>query len=91
MRVASGLAIGLALGFVLRQSHFCMYSAMRDILARRAGPSLQIWLLALAVQLLVVNTLIAAGIVSAPLPSAALAAASVGGITFGVGMVLAKG
>jgi uncharacterized protein len=91
MGVTSGLALGLVLGFLLTRSGFCMHSAMRDVVARRAGPSVQMWLVALAVQLLVVNALIAAGAVSAPLPVAVVAAASVGGVMFGAGMVLAKG
>lgn len=91
MGVVSGFPVGLALGFVLTRSDFCMHSALRDVLARRAGPSVRMWLVALAVQLLAVNGLAAAGILSTPLPPAALAAAAVGGVIFGVGMVLAKG
>lgn len=91
MGLAWGFAIGLALGAVLAQSDFCMHSALRDVVARRAGPSVRMWLVALAVQLLVVNALAGAGVLSTPLPPVMPAAAAAGGLIFGVGMVLAKG
>jgi uncharacterized membrane protein YedE/YeeE len=91
MRGLSAFALGMTLGFVLTRTDFCMHSALRDVVARRAGPSLRIWLVALAVQLVVVNAIAAFGVISVPLPIPALAAALLGGLAFGIGMVLAKG
>jgi uncharacterized membrane protein YedE/YeeE len=91
MRGFSAFALGMTLGFVLTRTDFCMHSAVRDAVARRAGPSVRIWLVALAVQLVVVNAIGALGMISIPLPITAPAAALVGGVAFGIGMVLAKG
>lgn len=86
-----GFAVGLLLGVVLHRGDFCMHSALREITNRRPGPSLRAYLLALAVQLAVVNALGILGWLEIPFPAVALAATSVGGLVFGVGMVLAKG
>ena len=68
-----------------------MHSALREVVGRRPGPSLRAYLVALAVQLAVVNTLGAFGWLAIPFPGVALAGAAIGGLIFGVGMVLGKG
>lgn len=91
MRGVSAFVLGVTLGFVLTRSDFCMHSALRDAIARRAGLSLRMWLVALAVQLIAVNAIAAFGVITIPTPITAPAAALVGGGVFGIGMVLAKG
>ena len=68
-----------------------MHSALREVVSRRPGPSLRAYLGALAVQLAVVNTFGVLGWLDIPYPAVTVAAASIGGLLFGVGMVLGKG
>jgi uncharacterized membrane protein YedE/YeeE len=91
MLVWLGLLVGIPLGVVLERGGFCMHSAFRESLSARPGPSTRAYLLALALQLALVNLLGGLGILEVPpLPVHPLAAA-LGGIAFGLGMVLAKG
>ncbi len=89
--IFSGLAVGLLLGVVLHRGDFCMHSALRELVARRPGPNLRAYLVALAVQLLVVNGLASLGWLAVPIPPVAMIGAAFGGLVFGTGMVLAKG
>ena len=86
-----GLVVGLALGTVLHRGDFCMHSALREAVEGRRGWNVQAYLLALAIQLVVVNALGGLGWLFVPVPPVAAAAAAVGGLIFGIGMVLAKG
>jgi uncharacterized membrane protein YedE/YeeE len=87
----SGFAIGIGLGFVVHRGDFCMHSALRGAVCGRVDPSLPAYLLALAVQLAGVNALAGAGRITVALPPVELGGAVVGGLMFGIGMVLAKG
>lgn len=91
MWAALGLLIGLALGVVLHRGDFCMHSALREVLGRQPGPSLRAYLVALGVQLGVVNALAGLQLLQVPIPPVAAVAAALGGLVFGVGMVLGKG
>jgi uncharacterized membrane protein YedE/YeeE len=68
-----------------------MHSALREIVNRRPGSSLRAYLLALAVQLALVNALGMIGWLEIPFPAVTMAATAVGGLAFGIGMVLGKG
>lgn len=89
--VLSGFAVGALLGVVLHRGDFCMHSALREIVNRRPGSSLRAYLLALAVQLALINMLGIVGWLEIPFPPVTVAATTVGGLVFGVGMVLGKG
>lgn len=91
MALLSSFALGLLLGVVLHRGDFCMQSALQELVARRPGASLRAYLLALAVQLAFVNALAAVGALRVGPPPVAPVAAGLGGLVFGVGMVLAKG
>jgi hypothetical protein len=91
MWLLSGLLLGILLGVVLHRGDFCMHSAIRESLARRPGPSTRAWLLALAIQLLVVNGLASLGWLLVPIPPVSILAGALGGLVFGFGMVMAKG
>lgn len=91
MVLALGLLVGLPLGFTLHRGGFCMHSALREALQGRPGPSAAAYLVALAIQLALVNALAGLRLLPVPIPSVTVAAAGLGGITFGVGMVLGKG
>ena len=91
MWVLSGFLVGFPLGFVLHRSDFCMQSALREALGRRPGPSVRAYLLALGFQLVIVNGLGGLGLLRVSAPPVQAVAAAVGGLVFGLGMVLAKG
>lgn len=86
-----GLLVGIPLGFALHRSGFCMHSATRDFLQRVPSSSLLAYLLALGIQLLLVNALAEEQIFTVPIPPFTWLAAIVGGLLFGMGMVWAKG
>lgn len=91
MSAALGLLVGLPLGVVLHRGGFCMHSALQEALSRQAGHSARAYLLALAVQLAIVNALGHSHLLLVPVPPVAGVAAALGGVIFGVGMVLSKG
>lgn len=91
MLILSGLVVGLLLGVVLHRGDFCMHSALRELLGGRPGPNLRAYLVALALQLLAVNALASLRWLAVPLPPVAVVGAVLGGVVFGMGMVLAKG
>ena len=91
MRVLLGLSVGLLLGVVVHRGDFCMHSAVREVVAGRRGPQLRAYALALGVLLLTVNALAAFGVLALSLPPVTPAATIVGGLIFGVGMVMGKG
>ncbi len=86
-----GLPVGVLLGAVIDRGDFCMHSAMREGLARRGGPNLRAYLIALAGQLVAVNLLGLAGWLAISPPAVGLLSATVGGLAFGAGMIAAKG
>lgn len=91
MRALLGLLVGLPLGMVLHRGDFCMHSALREALSRRPGPSVRAYLFALALQLGVVNALAEFDLLQVPIPPVTWVAAALGGLIFGIGMVLGKG
>ncbi|MCW5748690.1 MAG: YeeE/YedE family protein [Alphaproteobacteria bacterium] len=91
-----GFAIGLAFGAVARWSAFCVRGAVEDLLSTPDAPRLRGYLLAAAVALLGTQALVATGLLdlgkSFYLPAALpLGGVILGGLAFGIGMVLAGG
>ena len=86
-----GLLVGIPLGFAIQRGGFCMHSATRDFLQRVPSSSLFAYLLALGIQLLLVNVLATEQLFTVPVPPLTWLAAIVGGFLFGLGMVWAKG
>lgn len=91
MWVLTGLLIAFLLGFTLQRSNFCMHSAFRESLAGKPGASARAYLLALGVQMVAVNSLAGLRLLTVPIPPVEPAAVIVGGLVFGLGMLLAKG
>ena len=97
----AGLALGCAFGATAQISRFCLLRGLRQTLglgeAQPAGaPALQAFLLALAVALVATQGLSLAGQLDwsrAPVvrPRFSFTAVFIGGLLFGVGMVLARG
>ncbi len=86
-----GLPIGVLLGAVIDRGDFCMHSAVREGLARNGGSNLRAYLIALAGQLVVVNLLALAGWLAVSPPAVGVLPGVVGGLTFGAGMIMARG
>jgi len=95
LTVAAGL-IGMAAGWLIERSHFCTMGAISDAYLFGSWRRLRAWGLAVATALLSTQALAALGILplagsvylAAPLEPLALV---LGGLLFGIGMVLAGG
>lgn len=91
MATLSGLLVGLLVGVVLHRGDFCMHSALREAVAGRPDHNVRAYLLALAIQAAAVNGVASLGWLVIVPPPVAPAATLVGGVLFGLGMVLGKG
>lgn len=87
----SGLILGLALGFIFQRGRFCVTGAFRDVWISRSTRWLTAFLVAIAIQAVLVNAMIAGGIINPGVPTLALAAVVGGSFLFGIGIVLAGG
>jgi uncharacterized membrane protein YedE/YeeE len=92
----AGFVIGLAFGAVVQRTNFCAMGAIADVVVFRDSRRLRAWLLAGAIAILGAQGLAAAGILdlrdSIYLSSRLTwAGAVVGGLLFGLGMVLSGG
>lgn len=94
--VASGLAIGLALGWVAQYARFCTLGAIADWFSMGDTSRLRMWLLAMAVAVITTQALLLAGVIDARsshyIGSRIFWLSNIaGGLVFGFGMVLASG
>lgn len=94
--VAAGLCVGLLFGAAAQHSRFCLRAATVELSSGHIGPRLHVWLIAFAAAVLSVQAMVAWSIldVSQSRPLAAtgsLSGAIIGGLLFGVGMILARG
>ncbi len=90
-KLISGLAVGLLVGFVLQRGRFCMYTAFRDILLIKDLTLFKAYILALAIQTVLIHLLEEFGLLSFSVPPFYWLSAMVGGFVFGLGMTLAGG
>lgn len=93
---ACGLFLGLGFGFFAQRSRFCLRGAVIEFWHGRFGDKLAVWLLAFSSAVVGVQLLVVAGglDVSTARQLAArgsLSGALVGGLIFGVGMVMTRG
>jgi uncharacterized membrane protein YedE/YeeE len=91
-----GAMIGLLFGFFAQRSQFCLRAAAVEFAHGKIGPKLAIWLLAfsmavLGTQMLVMGNELAVGEARQLSSPQSLSGAIIGGLMFGVGMVLARG
>ncbi|MBT3275936.1 MAG: YeeE/YedE family protein, partial [Spirochaetales bacterium] len=89
--VLSGIGIGTALGYTLQRGGFCMNTAFRSIVFEKDHSILRSWLLALSINLIAVNLLYEFRIINISIAPFFWPAAIIGGLVFGIGMVLAGG
>ncbi len=91
-----GLAIGIALGFVVHRTNFCAMGAVSDIVSFSDWRRMRAWILAMAVSILGAQLLYIGGFVELDnsiylRPSLSLTGLILGGLIFGFGMVLGGG
>ena len=89
--VATGLVLGVVLGFVFQRGRFCVTGAFRDVWLSRSTRWLTAFGLAIAVQAVLVQSLLAAGLIKASVPHIAWLGVIGGSFLFGIGIVLAGG
>lgn len=91
-----GAVLGLLFGFAAQRSAFCTRSAVLDITRGRGLDSLAVWLAGLATAILGIQWLLLSGMIGVSdtrffSTAQSLSGALVGGLLFGVGMILARG
>jgi len=91
-----GAVIGLGFGFLAQRSRFCLRAAVIEFWHRRFGEKLSVWLLAfsaavIGVQLLALGGLLDTASARQIATRGSLSGALIGGLIFGIGMVLARG
>ena len=90
------LLIGLVFGFMAQRSRFCLRSAVIEFARRQPGGKLTVWLFAFATAMAATQLLALAGLFDASTARqiaarGSLSGAAVGGLLFGIGMILARG
>ena len=89
--ILTGLLVGIAFGFVLQRGRFCVTNAFRQVWVARSTTWITAFLLVIAIQAIGVTTLTQLGVIHLswkPLPWLGVI---VGGLLFGVSIVLAGG
>jgi uncharacterized protein len=92
----AGLVVGLAFGALAQRSRFCLRAAVVEFSRCCMGPKVAIWLLAFAGAVVGTQLLIGSGLLDVSqarqlASRGSLSGAIIGGLMFGVGMVLARG
>lgn len=92
----AGLAVGLVFGVAAQRSRFCLRAAAVEFAHGRVGPKLTVWFLTFATALVWTHGAVALGYVELTesrflaMPGS-ISGAILGGLIFGMGMVLARG
>ncbi len=92
----AAFALSLLFGAIAQHTHFCTMGAVADIVNIGDWSRMRMWALAIGVAMLGFNAMVAAGWVDAAktiyaAPRLTWLSAVVGGLMFGIGMVLASG
>lgn len=96
LMLATGIGVGTLFGYAAYRSNFCLRAATVEVAEGRFGPRLAIWLVAFSVALACVQVAIFVGLLDVGdarqlAATGSLSGAMIGGLLFGVGMVLARG
>jgi len=89
--ILSGLLVGVLFGFVLQRGRFCMNSAFRDIILGQDFTLFKALAVAILVEMIGFSIMAMTGVINLAPKPLLWGANIVGGLTFGVGMVLAGG
>lgn len=87
----SGLALGAVLGFVMQRGRFCVTGFLRDIFTQRSWRGFVALLIVISVHAIGLAALTSAGVITPEYNELAPLAVIVGGVIFGLGIVLAGG
>ena len=89
--ILSGLAVGAVLGIVMQRGRFCVTSMIRDIWLNNKWRNIVALLIVISVHALGIAALTSAGVISPNYSTFAPLAVIVGGLVFGMGIILAGG
>jgi uncharacterized membrane protein YedE/YeeE len=89
--IASGLLLGIAVGFILQRGRMCMNTAFRDAIFIKDLTLFRAYLIALIVMIIGANVLNDVGVIRLAVQPFYPIANIVGGYVFGLGMVLTGG
>lgn len=94
--VVLGIAVGALFGALAQRSQFCLRAATVEFWRGQIGSKFAIWLFTFATTLLIVQAMINSGFLQTAhirqlATTGSLSGAVVGGLLFGVGMVMARG
>lgn len=87
----TGLAVGAALGFVMQRGRFCVTGFLRDIFTLKTWRGFTALLVVIAVHAVGLAALTSTGVISPEVSDFAPLAVIIGGLVFGLGIVLAGG
>lgn len=96
VRVGGGVVLGMAFGSLAQRSRFCLRAAVIEFARGSIGPKVAVWLLAFAAAVTGTQGLAALGWLDPGearqlASTGSLSGAILGGLMFGVGMILARG
>lgn len=86
----SGLLVGLAFGFLLQRGQFCFVCGFRELFQKRDPRFMLALLLAVSIQSVGFFGLQAAGLIRLPTEQMPILATVLGGLLFGMGIILAR-
>lgn len=94
--VLAGLLVGVVFGVAAQRSRFCLRAAVVEFAGGKLGPRTAVWLLCFSTALLWTQAAALAGLVDLSTSrwlaqASSLSGAVIGGLAFGVGMVLSRG
>lgn len=92
----AGAGVGVLFGIMAQKSHFCLRAATIEVAQGELGPRLAVWLIAFTAALACVQGFVAMEWLElsesrAIAATGSISGALIGGLMFGVGMVLARG
>ena len=94
--MAVGGLVGVLFGATAQHSRFCLRAATVEVAEGKLGPRLSVWLIAFSSGVLAVQSLIVMGWLDVSesrqlATTGSMSGAIIGGLMFGVGMILARG
>lgn len=92
----AGMVVGLLFGITAQKSRFCLRAATVEVSKGKLGPRLAVWLIAFTSALTLVQGLVSFDVLDlsetrAIAATGSISGALIGGVMFGIGMVLARG
>ncbi|MEP3329481.1 YeeE/YedE family protein [Sedimentitalea sp.] len=92
----AGMVVGLLFGITAQKSRFCLRAATVEVSMGKLGPRLAVWLIAFTSALTLVQGLVSFDVLDlsetrAIAATGSISGALIGGVMFGIGMVLARG